>query len=331
MRPTKRNLLIGLAAAFALANAFAAWHAYRFTHFSSGGKKTSVPERLSFFHKVCVLVGGVNVPRPTNRETPRDYGMEFETHTFPGAFETPLEAWLIRSPEGEGLVIMFHGYAASKEVLLPAAKSFHKMGYDALMVDFHGSGGSGGSSTSLGYHEATDVLGAVKFARENLGESEPILYGVSMGAVSVLRAVRIGDIAPRALVLEAPFDRMLSTVGHRFNSMGLPALPGAHLLVFWGGLLSGHSGFAHNPVDYARAVTCPTLLMVGERDARVSETEAKSMLTALAGKKEFRVFSGAGHEVLSASQPEFWRLVVESFLPSGLSGQEENGGTDPQG
>ena len=89
-----------------------------------------------------------------------------------------------------------------------------------------------------------------------------MLYGASMGAAAVLRAA-VGTVAPRAVVLEAPFDRLVTTVVHRFEAMGflaMLALPGAAVLVFWGSVDGGFNGFAHNPADYAARVAVPTLV-----------------------------------------------------------------------
>ena len=49
-----------------------------------------------------------------------------------------------------------------------------------------------------------------------------------------------------------------------------------YALVFWGGVQCGYSGFAHNPVEYARDCSCPILLLHGEKDpnARLDEAHA---------------------------------------------------------
>ncbi|MBE9078296.1 hypothetical protein IQ241_13505 [Romeria aff. gracilis LEGE 07310] len=52
-----------------------------------------------------------------------------------------------------------------------------------------------------------------------------------MGAVAVMRAISLHDIQPDAAILESPFDRLLSTVCHRFEAMGIPSFPGAELIV----------------------------------------------------------------------------------------------------
>jgi alpha-beta hydrolase superfamily lysophospholipase len=122
---------------------------------------------------------------------------------------------------------MYHAYVASKSSLLPAAQQFHQMGYAVEVVDFRGSGGSSGSSTTIGYFEAEDVVATVADARQNaLTKDEPlILFGQSMGAAAVIRAVGDLGVSPDAIILESPYDRLVSTANNRFHAMHLPAFP----------------------------------------------------------------------------------------------------------
>ena len=78
--------------------------------------------------------------------------------------------------------------------------------------------------------------------------------------------------------------------------MGLPAFPCAQLLVFWGGMQCGFDGFAHNPVEYARHVACPTLLLQGEQDTRA------------------RLQDALAHESYIEAQPDEWKQSVTDFL-----------------
>jgi hypothetical protein len=209
---------------------------------------------------------------------------------------------------------MFHGFAASKASLLPAAEAFHELGYDALLVDFRGSGGSDGYATTIGYREADDVAAACDYARQQWPDSPLVLYGRSMGGAAVLRALAVGELRPAAVILECPFDRLLSTTKNRFRAVGLPSFPAAELLVFWGGVQHGYSGFDHNPVDYAAAVECPALFLHGERDVRVAPAEAREVFDRLGSKKTWALLEGAGHENLSVARRDAWRAAVERFL-----------------
>ena len=314
---TKRRLKIAailcLLSAVAI-NVVAFLHSRAMTHFVASGERTPPPEQLTAGQKLKVLFTGVRVPRPENQQTPRDVGLDFETVSFSGAKGVVLEAWHTRRRAAPGIVLLFHGYSASKDSLLPAAKVFHELGYETLLVDFYGSGGSGGNETSIGYHEAADVAAAFAWAQKLPGRPRIILYGASMGAAAILRAAHAHSIEPAAMILECPFDRLLTTTQNRFTSMRLPAFPFAQLLVFWGGTQQGFNGFKHDPAEYARSVHCPTLLMHGARDPRVTVEQIKNIYDHLPGIKTLEQFSSLGHGSAVSDQSDAWRDSVQKFL-----------------
>ncbi|GAB4442571.1 MAG: hypothetical protein Fur0044_38990 [Anaerolineae bacterium] len=211
-------------------------------------------------------------------------------------------------------MLLFHGYASAKSSMLPEAKALHTLGYASFLVDFRGSGGSNRSETSLGFAEAEDVAQVFEYARALAAGQPIILYGRSMGGAAVLRAIAVYQIQPAGIILEAVFDKLLSTVQNRFTSMGLPSFPAAHLLVFWGGFQQGYSGFRHNPVEYAASVYCPALVLHGTDDPRATLAEGRAVFQNLNGKKWFEAFSGVGHEAYLAAKPDEWQRAVSQFL-----------------
>ena len=190
------------------------------------------------------------------------------------------------------------------------------LGFAVVLVDFRGSGGSSGNETTVGVREADDVFAAVQHARWFAPDMPCILYGQSMGSAAILRAIAGGGLKPDAIIIECPFDRLVATVGNRFTAMGLPAWPGAPLLVFWGGVQCGFNGFDHNPADYARAVHCPVLLLHGSADPRVTPEQVQAVFDNLAGEKRFELLDGAGHQPYLDTHPEQWKVAVQSFLSS---------------
>ncbi|MDP2315901.1 MAG: alpha/beta hydrolase [Pseudomonadota bacterium] len=294
-------------------------HAWRFTHFVPAGTRTANPETLSRAERIAVLLRGVEVPRPTLRRAP-DAALHAEEVQV-----GPIATWVIPRVETDrpadalgarpgDTVLLFHGYGGSRSDLLPEATSFHERGLTAVLVDFPGSGGSDGDVTTLGWHEA-DVVRDIAARFRPAPGGRLVLYGKSMGAAAILRAVGVLGVSADRLVLENPFDRLVTTVGHRFEAMGLPAFPGAELLVFWGGVQHGFDGFAHDPVDYARGVTVPTLLMVGEGDDRAHPAEVAAIEAALAGPRyPMVVFPGAGHAGLWGADRARWEHEVEGAL-----------------
>lgn len=300
--------------AFLLVNVLAYRHARSMTHFVADGVRPANPEALSRFEKLKVLLTGISIPRPRNQATPESVGLAFSTHTFASTDGTRLEAWYAPRPQSRGVVLLFHGYASCKASLLREAKAFHELGYAAFLVDFRGSGGSEGNETTVGVKEADDVAAAVAYVQKLAPTKPMILYGQSMGSAAVLRAVAVCDVRPEAIVIENPFDRLLSTVANRFKAMGAPSFPAAHLLVFWGGVQCGFDGFYHNPADYAKDVSCPVLVLHGEDDPRVVRAEVDAVFDNLNGAKELVLLPGVGHESCLSANPRRWREAVPRFL-----------------
>ncbi len=305
---------------FLILNIVACNHASAMMNFTDYGEKTKSPESLSGFKKLGVLIKGVRIPKPKNIKSPKDYGLIHETHRIVANDEVELEAWYVPSAATKGTILLFHGYASSKSQLLPEARIFHEMGYSVFLVDFRGSGGSNRNSTSFGYHEADDVAASLRYVREIISPDQPtILFGRSMGAAAILRSVAVNNIQPDKIILESVFNNLLTTTKNRFRSMGIPSFPSAYLLVFWGGIQSGFSGFRHNPAEYAEKVICPTLMLHGTEDPRAKITEAKSVYLQLAGDKTFIPFENIGHEPLQAKAPRKWNTEVQKFASNILT------------
>lgn len=316
----RKLLALAIVAGVLTLNGVAWMQAWAMTHYLPASQRTPKPEALSPGEKISAIITGVKVPRPRNERTPADVGLSFEVRTIDIAGGESLETWYVPRPEPRGIILMFPGYAESKQSLLPAASALHDMGYNMLLVDFRGAGGSSGNDTTLGVREGKDVALAVEYAARTWPNSRIVLYGVSMGSVAVMRAIAKEGVQPDEAILESPFDGLLSTARNRFDAMGLPAFPGAELLVFWGSVQHGFNGFAHNPLDYASSVKCPALLLSGENDPRVTTEQARAIYERLGGQKEFVSFPGAGHGALVVDAPKVWRERVMRFLDQALGG-----------
>lgn len=290
-------------------NVVAFFHAWKFTHFvESKQEKTQSPGKLSPLAKVKTLVFGVNNPRPINEKLP---AQSFETLKLKSNKE--IECWSIQKENSLGTVILFHGFSGQKSSMLDKSDVFLEMGYNTLLVDFMGSGGSEGNQTSIGFLEAQQVKTCFDYLSEK-GEKNIYLFGTSMGAAAIMKAISDFQLAPAGIILECPFGTMYQTVCARFESMNAPTFPMAGLLVFWGGTQNGFWAFGHNPIDYAQKVDCPTLLMYGEQDKKVSRAEIDSIFENLNGPKVLKTYPRAGHENYLTKYQLEWSQDVGGFL-----------------
>jgi alpha-beta hydrolase superfamily lysophospholipase len=321
----RRTFGLAVISSFGLLNLFCFQHSWAMTHFVTGGKRTRRPESLTLADKAAVVLSGVRVPRPENGASPSDYGLAYSVETGRSEDGIDIETWYIpaASPSTRAVVVLCHGYASSKSALLSEARAFHEMGCGVSLIDFRGSGGSSGSVTTLGFSECADVAAGCQVAGRLAPGRPVVLYGRSMGSVAILRAIAVAGVRPAGIVLECPFDQLLETVRQRFSAMGLPSFPCAELMVFWGGVQHGMNGFAHNPVDYAARVACPSLFMHGDADKRVPLKNAEAVFGALTGEKTFRVFADLGHESCFRARPELWKQYVSEFLSALTDGEPE--------
>lgn len=309
-----RKFLYGFAITFVLTNAIAYFHAYKFTHFSQSDiAKTKDPARLSGFDKIKIVLFGIDNPRPRAQAVPKQ---PFTTVRLQSG-KTSLECWSTEVEKPKGTVILFHGYSAEKSQMLERSDELVLMGYNTLLVDFMGCGGSEGNETTIGFYEAKNVKTCYNFVR-NQGHGRIFLFGSSLGAVAVIKAVSEQDIKPSGIILECPFGSMQDAVAMRFRAMNLPTFPMAGLLVFWGGVQHGFWGFSHKPTEYAKSVQTPTLLLWGGNDDKVSREEIGTIFHNLSSPKRLVVYPLAGHAGYLEGYAEQWKNDVRSFLENDL-------------
>ena len=290
-------------------NAMAYIHAYKFTHFSTDGRrKTSKAALLSTPEKIKALLLGINNPRPADFLLPTVPYSKIQLQS-----NKKIECWNIKKPDAKGSVIIFHGYGAGKCSMMDKADEFQKLGYNTFLVDFMGSGGSEGNQTTVGFKEAEEVKTCYDYLVKS-GEKKIYLFGTSMGAVAILKSISDYNITPTGIILECPFGSMYQTTAARFREMGAPVFPMAPLLVFWGGIQNGFWAFGHNPIEYAKRVNCPTLLMRGGEDKYVSKQETDDIYANLSCPKQKIVYPLAGHENYLVKYKNEWVNDVKGFL-----------------
>jgi alpha-beta hydrolase superfamily lysophospholipase len=293
-------------------NIVAFFHAYKFTHYTSSSLgRTKSPGKLAGFDKVKTILFGVNNPRPVNKVMPKQ---EFETVMLES--NKSIECWSIKQDNAKGTVILFHGYSGYKSSLIDKSDEFIKLGFNTLLVDFMGSGGSEGNQTTIGFKEAEEVKSAYDYLIEK-GEERIYLFGTSLGSVAILKSVSNYQINPEGIIIECPFGSMYQTTCARFKIMKVPPFPMAGLLVFWGGIQNGFWAFGHNPTAYAKKVKCPTLLLYGEKDDKVSRKEINEIYANLHCRKALKTYPLAGHENYLIKYRQQWVSDVHNFMQAG--------------
>ena len=305
-----KYLIYSLLVSFVLLNVITIFHAYKFTHFlqKDDSDRTKSPTELSILEKIPLLFFGVNNPKPNFKgEAPTNYSSKKINSNV------ELEIWENIIPNSKGTVLLFHGYSSEKSSILKNAAYFNKLGYSTVLTDFMGCGNSEGNTTTIGFYEAENVKAVYNYV--HLKTENVILYGNSMGAVSIMKAISDFNIQPKKVIIECPFGTMSQTVENRFENMNVPAFPIAYMLTFWGGVINGFWAFDHNPEEYAKNISQPILLMYGAKDKNVKTFETENIFKNIKSKdKELKIFKSAEHENYLNRFCNEWEESISNFI-----------------
>lgn len=297
---------------FILLNIIGAFHAWKFTHFyEDGGRRNKLPEQMSAGEKIKTILFGVRIAKSATTNFP---SVPYETvllHTTGGL---RLEGWWIPAKAARGTVILFHGYNGNKGSLFPEADRFRSLGYNTFLLDFRAHGNSEGYTCSVGYKEAEDVKLAWDYVKQKSNQPV-ILWGVSMGAAAILKAVPEYGLTPKQLILQCPFATLTDAVKSRMRSVHLPAFPFSQILTFWGGVEQGFWGAGFRPESYARQIHMPVLYFYGKQDIRVMAHETQEVFSHLGTQqKKLYIFPKAGHQSFCGKDSTAWMREVTAFL-----------------
>lgn len=312
MKRVLKALLRLVIVLFVLLNIVVAFHAYKFTHFYNNGEISvkNAAEKTAW-DKTKEILFGINAQKKQNDVTTDS---TFKTVYLKTKDSLKLEAWYIPVDSAAGTVLLFHGHGGNKSGVIKEAESFNKMGYNTLLVDFRAHGNSEGNTCTIGFDESEDVKLAYDYISSK-GEKNIVLWGISMGASTITKAVKDYQLNPKKIILEMPFGTIKDAVIGRVKMMGLPPQPIATLLTFWGGTEHGFWAFGMKPQEFASEIKCPVLLQWGKNDPRVSRAEEETLFNNLPNaNKKFVIYETAAHESLCKKENEKWKNEIAAFL-----------------
>lgn len=97
-----------------------------------------------------------------------------------------LKALNVSNHETNNYVILVHGISNNKYGMLDRAFGFDSLGYNTLIIDQRSAGESQGEYYSYGFKESLDITLWIDYLIKNNPDVNIVLYGVSMGASTVM-------------------------------------------------------------------------------------------------------------------------------------------------
>lgn len=251
---------------------------------------------------------------------PSAFQADYESLSFASEDGIALQGWLVKPPhpgQKSPAVIMCHGVGANKSDFTELAAALAHRGFFVLLFDFRAHGESGGSRTSLGYHEQKDIAAAADILRKRkeIDQKRIGIYGFSMGgATSILGAAKSHAFA--AVIADSAFTSLHDQARTALTGFyHLPSFPFVNLAVLGYELYFQTSVANISPVTVIGTLSpTPVLIIAGEGDKLIPADNGRALYAAAREPKELWIIQGADHGgTLAAAGGEYEKKVGEFF------------------
>jgi uncharacterized protein len=199
--------------------------------------------------------------------------------TFQTADGLVLRGWFVPSRQSPArlTIVVFNGNAGNRAFRGPLAAALGSLGLQVLLFDYRGYGGNPGTPTEEGL--AADAQAALAYVRGR-ADVDPARIGYFGESLGTGVAVTLAAVhSPAVLVLRSPFTSM-TDVG-RLHYPWLPV----------GSFLRDR----YDSLERLRRITCPVLVIAGDRDGIIPVEQSRRMFDAAPGKKSLLIVPGADH------------------------------------
>ncbi len=228
-----------------------------------------------------------------------------------------LHAYHIKNENGNGnYALVFHGYTMHAGHMAYSSKHFYELGYNIIVPDARAHGESEGRYIGMGWPERRDALCWINQAIEFSPDAQIILYGISMGASTVMNVS--GEEIPanvKAAIEDCGYTSVWNEFKSQLNSLfRLPSFPILNIAAVLAKFRAGYDLTAASSEEQIKNCKIPTLFIHGSDDVFVPFEMHDVLYNAAVCEKEKLVIDGAGHAMSSAVNPDLYWSVVDDFI-----------------
>lgn len=217
--------------------------------------------------------------------------------------------------------IVVHGYTSQGKLMASYAEEFYKMGYNIIIPDLRGHGQSEGNYIGMGWDERLDIIDLTKYIVDNYTNTEIVLFGVSMGAATVMTTS--GEKLPsnvKAIIEDCGYTSAWNQFAYQLKSLfklhSFPLLDVASLICK---IKAGFFISSVSPIKQIKKSITPTLFIHGDEDDFVPFFMLDELYNASPVEKEKLIIHGAAHAKASYVNPKLYWETIEKFLNSHIN------------
>lgn len=228
------------------------------------------------------------------------------------------DAWYVPAETATNkTVIVVHGFTNDKEDMKPYAWMFHELGYNVLMPDNMSHGDSEGQIIGYGWNDRLNVIKWAELLVEQNSDSEITLFGVSMGAATVMMASGEESLPDQVvnIIEDCGYSSVWDELKYQAKEMyNLPAFPILYEVSAVSKIRAGFSYGQASSVNQLKNNTRPVLFIHGGDDTFVPTSMVYKNYQATQGEKELYIVKGAGHAKSFETDPQAYIEKISTFL-----------------
>lgn len=228
------------------------------------------------------------------------------------------DAWYVPAETATNkTVIVVHGFTNDKEDMKPYAWMFHELGYNVLMPDNMSHGDSEGQIIGYGWNDRLNVIKWAEMLVEQNSDSEITLFGVSMGAATVMMASGEESLPDQVvnIIEDCGYSSVWDELKYQAKEMyNLPAFPILYEVSAISKIRAGFSYGQASSVNRLKNNTRPVLFIHGSDDTFVPTSMVYKNYQATQGEKELYIVKGAGHAKSFETDPQAYIEKISTFL-----------------
>ncbi len=197
-----------------------------------------------------------------------------------------------RRPTSE--ILFFHGNGGNLSFLVEFLMTLQRQALSVAALDYRGYGNSTGSPTEKGLYLDTQALVEEFWLQIHQSDLPVIYWGRSLGGVMAAYASTLKK--PDGLILEASFPSKRSLLKHYplFRLLGM------------------FSTYRFPTAKFLENLSCPVLVIHGDRDQTVPFREGEKLFRDLPQPKYFYSVAGADHNDTHLVNPiDYWRQIKQ--------------------
>lgn len=211
-------------------------------------------------------------------------------------------------------IICVHGYKA-KDGLYDfgmSASFLNSLGYNLLFVDNRAHGLSQGKYIGFGVLDSIDVNSWVDYLVTNMNQETIILYGMSMGAATVMNAQ---NNKVKAIIADCGFasgyDEVVYQIKKMYHLPPFPIIPISNVLLK---LLAHYSLKEKEAYKSIKNYKNNLLIIHGDKDHFVPTRDAYKIFDNATCHKKILIVPGASHAKSYLKDTKLYEQTIKEFL-----------------